>query len=448
PLLPPFYIIFKLFNKKSFHSDVYIFIHGVAGFFLIKVLDTGINFMTQIFLARVMSIEDYGYFVYVVNWITVLVLFCKIGFDTLLLRYVISYSTIKNWGRLKGLLRSGNFIVLVMSLLVSLLTGLIIKSIDYKISITLANTFWIACVILPFTALAQLQKASLQSLKHVVLASLPQRIINPILLILFVIVSCFCVGQPLSSPTVMAYKMAATMVSFFLSLFLLSKHLPEKLKYSICEYENLEWIKVSIPLLFISGMYVVMRQTDILMLGFFLDSKDVGIYSASVRIASLMGFGLVAINSIFAPMISQLYIKKQYTELQNIVTLASRILFGYSLFIAIALILIGKYLLSLFGMVFHSGYTPLNILLIGQFVSSIVGSVGYLMIMTGHQKQASKIVGGCVFINFLLNYTFIPQWGLTGAAIATGFTTALLNIMMYLYVKKKININSMFIRMK
>nr|WP_277879386.1 polysaccharide biosynthesis C-terminal domain-containing protein [Coleofasciculus sp. FACHB-712] len=96
----------------------------------------------------------------------------------------------------------------------------------------------------------------------------------------------------------------------------------------------------------------------------------------------------------------------------------------------------------LFGSSFVEGLPALVILTVGQMVNALSGSVGFLMTMTGHQREAALIIGSSAILNVVLNAALIPYLGINGAALSTALTTALWNIIMLVYVNKQLKINS------
>ena len=122
-------------------------------------------------------------------------------------------------------------------------------------------------------------------------------------------------------------------------------------------------------------------------------------------------------------------------------TMAARGIFAITVTICIGLVVFGKMLLGLFGAEFTTGYVVLLILLAGQVINAMAGSVGYLMTMTGYQNQAAWIIGMSTLVNVGLNAVLIPKLGIVGAAIATATTTVLWNILMLTFVWRKLNIN-------
>ena len=83
----------------------------------------------------------------------------------------------------------------------------------------------------------------------------------------------------------------------------------------------------------------------------------------------------------------------------------------------------------------------LKILVIGQLVSALCGSVGNLITMTGHQNQALKVSISCAIINLCLNFITIHYFGTFGAAMSTAFTVIVRNVWLSILVFKLLEIN-------
>jgi O-antigen/teichoic acid export membrane protein len=140
-------------------------------------------------------------------------------------------------------------------------------------------------------------------------------------------------------------------------------------------------------------------------------------------------------------MISELYWRGSHAELQRLVRLAAFGVLATAIPALVVLVILGSFVLRLFGPNFDAGYAALVTLCCGQLVNALAGSVGLLMSMTGHQKEAAGIVAVAAVLNVVLNLALIPRFGMVGAAVATATTTALWNLAMLAYVWKNLGVN-------
>ena len=75
--------------------------------------------------------------------------------------------------------------------------------------------------------------------------------------------------------------------------------------------------------------------------------------------------------------------------------------------------------MRIFGPDFVSGWPVLVIGAVGQLVNCGVGSVGYLLLMSGNQKRLIRVQFAMTIVSVVTNITLIPTFGLVGAALAS-----------------------------
>jgi len=419
---------------------------GAIGVLIVKVAGAGLLFGLHAMLARLLGVSQYGIYVYAITWINILAILCLLGFPASLVRFIAEYNAKQQWGLLRGILRQSTQTVLGFSILVSTVGVIIIFFLNDQLSSELAISFYIGFALLPVFALSTLREASLRAIKCVVQSELLLQVIRPVLLGLIVLGLFSTLRASLTVTYVMTANIVAVVGVFITGTILLRKSLPESALQAKPAYAQSQWLKVSLPLLLIAGMHIILKRTDIVMLGILRGSQDAGIYSAASQISNLVVFALMAINAILAPMISELYHTGQKQQLQRIITLAAKAIFVFTLTVSVLLAVFGKLVLSLFGLKFIVAFVPLLILLSGQVINSLAGSVGLIMTMTGHQNQVGAIIAVSTAVNIVLNVLLIPLFGLTGAAISTAFTMILWNVAMLVYVQRRLGINSTVIK--
>lgn len=194
---------------------------------------------------------------------------------------------------------------------------------------------------------------------------------------------------------------------------------------------------VSFPM-FLSGMMVtVIAQTDVVMLGILATVQDVGVYSIVMKLATLNSFMLASINAIIATKFSGLHAKGDSDALNVLAVRSSKLIFWSTLPITLGLVLLGVPVLALFGETFVSGYVPLLLLLVGQFVNSAAGSVAYFMNMTGSQAVYNYIMMVGALLNIMLNLMLIPPFGIVGAAAASAISIVFWNAASLVYIYRR-----------
>ncbi len=418
---------------------------GASGSMAVKIVGAAIAFGVQVLLARVLGVENFGIYTFGITCINLLAILGMLGMNSAAIRFVSTYNAESSWGLLKGFLSKSWQITVVTSIFISVVCAAGLILFGGGLEPAQFNTYLIALAVLPLFVLLQVRCACIQGLKKVVAALAPRLVARPVLIVAgIILLYVFTTDQTayISAPAAMSVEIIAVMGSLLLANWLLRLYLPASARSSKVDYDTNEWIRVSVPLLLISGFHLLITNTDIVMLGMLSGTTNSGLYAVAVKISNLVAFGLVAANHIAAPMIAELYSLGKIKQLQRMASLSALIAFLFMAPISIFLVIWGDFVLELFGPGFAVSYYPLVILIVGQLINALAGSVGQLMTMTNHQKEAMYMMAITAFLNILLNIMLIPIYGLMGAAIATTFTTILWNVSMFVYVIKVVKINS------
>ncbi len=414
---------------------------NAGGTFALKVASTALSFLISLLLARLLGTTGYGAYAYAMAWVSLLSILSIIGLDKLLVREIAIYNTRSAWDLMRGLLRWANLAGLLVSLGFALLTGIIIWILRGHLELHITSTLWIGLIMLPLVVLMRLRQAAMRGLQHVVVGQLPEVLIMPVFFIILV-GGVLIFRDTLSAPAAMEAQVVAAGIAFLVAARQLQISLPQFAKEALPTYQGWIWMRSVLPLLFIDSMIIINAQTDIIMLGAMKRAETVGIYAVAKRGAELIMFVLLAVNMALAPTIASLYTAGDIKRLQHVVTKSARVILLGSLPVALGLILFGHWFLLLFGQDFTQGEKALAILGAGQLINAAMGSVGLLLIMTGYERDAAMGVGISAVLNIVLNATLIPKWGLTGAAVATTSSMIVWNILLAIWVYRRLGIHS------
>ncbi|MCZ6772523.1 MAG: flippase [Proteobacteria bacterium] len=397
-------------------------------------------FLVQIPLTRALGAESYGVYVFVLSWVAIASIIAGLGMDTTLVRYLPTYITEKKWGQLKGIVTFGFGGVLTACVLLTIIvygTGLAFDARDLSFFAFVP----VGAALLFVLAISQLVKATLRGLQRVLLTEILESIIRPLLL-LAIFLLFFYGFSAIDAHLVMWANVLATLaVLTFLSLHLW-RRLPAPVKGAQPDFSEWpEWIGLALPMILMAGISLLLNRTDIIMLGIIAGPAEAGIYAIGSRFAELATLGLVAVNTVLAPRISELFHSKQPEQLQNLLKAAAWFNLVFTVCVAVLLTVLGSFLLALFGEGFSGAYIPMLILLGGQMINALAGSVGYLMILTGRQNEAATVMFFVLILNIAGNFLLIPIYGMNGAAIATGISIVFWNVLLFVRVIRSLHLN-------
>jgi O-antigen/teichoic acid export membrane protein len=432
----------RLWGRVKEEGLVATLVREAGGAFVVRVIGAGVAFGAQVLLARWMGARSYGIFTFVWTWITVLVLFGRLGVDKALIRYVPGYRDDQRWEKLRGLLQFGGRLVGAVCVGLSVVGAAVVWWFRGGMPEGQLVTFWVAFLMLPLLGLMQTGKGALQAFKSAIRAYIPDLVVRHVAVVAVGGLLFLSVPGRLSAPQGMAAMLMAVLCCLVLTGWWLAQTAPAETWRADTVWDSKTWMSSMVPMMLIAGMHLLLKRTDLIMLGLLVGPEAAGTYGAAARVSELSYFGLQSANAIMAPLIAELYHSDRHSDLQQIVTWTARGSFGLYLIVAAALVGAGTYVLALFGDAFVAGYGALVLLLGGQFANTAAGSVGFLMMMTGHEKESAQILAVAVTINILLNYGLIPVYGLEGAGIATASTALLWNAWMGWYVWRTVGINA------
>ncbi|UOQ87009.1 flippase [Gracilibacillus salinarum] len=413
-------------------------VRSISGSIILKIIGSFLAFVTSIILARLLGVVEYGEYSYIIALIGLLSIPTNNGFPNMIIRFISAYKTRSEWSQLKGLLKVSNILALIISLSIFLVTLCIVLSLDINFD---EKTIIVGLLLLPLLALNAVRTGILKGLNNVILGQMPENLIIPAVFIIILFLTRFIIGIDLDATTAIIIRVLTVGIAFLVGVLFLRAKIPFQVKNTKEKYNIKTWIHSAIPLLLVGGMMYLNNRFDILMLGVLKNSTDVGIYQVVTKGAELIIFALTALNSVFSPRFSSLYVDNKMLELQKMVTLSARLIFFISLPIALLFIFYGGTILSFFyGNEYAIGGTSLAILAFGQLVNAAFGSVGQLLIMTGYEKFNAFGVAVAAVSNIILNAILIPKWGIIGAATATSISLIVWNVLLAYGVYKKINI--------
>lgn len=185
---------------------------------------------------------------------------------------------------------------------------------------------------------------------------------------------------------------------------------------------------------------LVFIYSDSVMIGYYMNNADVGVYRVIFQFTSLAAFTTSALHAVLWPRVSRW---NQIGEIGLIEESLSRA-FTYSLILALPLFvggaLLGDKLLYYFYGADFVNYTTLIILFIVQIVNIFQYFFTTYLSAMNQVKEVFKITVVAVVANIILNAMLIPLMGISGAAVATLVTMTMNAILAQRILARKITL--------
>jgi len=180
-------------------------------------------------------------------------------------------------------------------------------------------------------------------------------------------------------------------------------------------------ISFSWPLAISGSIIILMRNLDIFMIAYFLDANPVGLYRAIQGLNAIPLFILQSFVFLYLPLATEAFSNDKTEDLGRLYTASTRWISLVTFPIAAIVVFFSD---DVIRVLFSEQYVPaslaLSILVGGVFVRALAGPNGATINAIGKSKveMISGITG--LVANFAFNILLIPQFGIEGAALATG----------------------------
>ncbi len=434
------------------------FIRGSGGGFAIKILSTLTIFLSTWVLARYLGKNEWGAYSYAIAWLSIFLLLARYGFNKSAIRYISIYRSAKDWSQINGFIKYSQQASFKIALGLSLGIGLIVYLMGPYIKAyygddAFYNCLLISLLFLPLVARLEIQEGILDGFKRVVLSQLSMRTLRPALIAIILLVSFYFtdLGQFIRDTGSRVFhaeyaiiiNLIATIAAVFLSFLLIRKSVPEVvISAPPVQTSKKEWFTTSHDMMLTSSFNYILISADSIMLGIMISDEAVGVYRIASQVAVALVIALTAMNGILHPIVADLFSNEKHKELQRIVSIGANAVFAISIIGGVILFLGADLLPAIFGEEYVEPINLLRILIFGQIFNAFAGPAVLLLNMTGHQRDAAKIMAFGAVLNLILNGIFITWIGIEGAAIATIITTLLWNIAAAIVVRMRIGITS------
>ncbi|KOX93170.1 hypothetical protein AMS69_12070 [Haloarcula rubripromontorii] len=174
------------------------------------------------------------------------------------------------------------------------------------------------------------------------------------------------------------------------------------------------------PLAIGSGIFLLLNRVDILMIGYFLPSNEVGYYRAVQPLKKIATFALGSFTFLFLPVATEYYTEGDTAGLDQIFTITTK----WILLITLPPVLLfalfsGDIIQILFGDNYLPAAPVLTILSTGLLFRALSGLDGDMV--KAIDRPQIELFSGALGLssNIILNYVLIPVFEISGAAVAT-----------------------------
>ncbi|SEC48826.1 Membrane protein involved in the export of O-antigen and teichoic acid [Tenacibaculum sp. MAR_2009_124] len=418
-------------------------IKGAGLNFVFYALNLVIVYALAILIAKYFGPEVYGRYSIIKSLLMILIILSTLGTNTLAIKMVSDEIHFSNNVYKTNFVKKSYFLILVATTVISLIIFGFRKELATFVfgDNELGNYFFVFPILFLAITILNYNSNLLKGQKRVLAFSFLSSFLNNFIFLSIIVVVSFSLNYTDENVVIYGF-LSSILLAAIISLI---KVLP--IKYSIrkSEISSKEILNKSIPMMMSASMIYFIFSSDILILGFFETSEKVGVYRIITQIASVNTIFLIVFGVILSPQISTLFSSRKNIELNELISKSSKIIFYITLPISLLTVVFSKEILSFFGVEFQKEYLVLTLLCGFQFLYTISGFVDILLNMTGNEKIFGKITFFTAVLNIILNFIMIPNFGMLGAALSTGISIVLTNIISLFVVRKNLRIRAIHI---
>jgi len=405
--------------------------------FFINLLMNGLGYVSLFFVARYMGPKALGTIAFAFAYVGLFQSFSDLGFGTAHIKRV---SEGKDFGKCNGTYLTIKSVLNVIMMVIVLGTIFIPKIIQNKVLPSREHEVVLFIILFAIFVknFSYVPMITFGARKEIAKHTIPALIEKAVNVGIKVIVAVLGLGVVLLAGA--SFFGALIGLLFYLYLF---RGYP--IKKIDKEYFK-SYATFALPVMFIGFLSSIAQNLDKVMIQFFLNSIEVGYYSAAQRISIILTFITSASVALIFPTISTYYSKGNIEGIRNLSNRAERYL-SMIFFPAVTFIFLfsNPICYLLLGTKFISSGPILVILSLVVLVNGVTQPYAQQIGGTNRIILAAKLSSLVFIINILLNFLFIPReflgikllgMGGIGAALATLISIAMGSILFRFYAYK------------
>ena len=371
-----------------------------------------------IFLSRYFGPRDYGLFIYVYSISSFMILICKMGMDTIMIKDLLTKNySILNQTKLHG---SIFWTLQVYSLIIYIISVLLFWKLEDNYQTKIIFSLFLTNIF--FTSFLSIEYFYNSKFKSKISSSI--KIFS--YLFFFLIKIYFIHQQENLEKIIIIFVLENLFISFFL---VLSFKYEYNLKF-LTFFDKKIFLKIFKTGLILSSsslLTFIQLRIDTVMIRNILSFEDLGKYSVSTKIYESWIFFITIFTLATFPTLA-LYRKQNYKKFLTYFKKLMSVIVLLSLIISLICFNFDNLIIdTLFGEVYSKNNSVLKIIIWSSIFSAMGSFTNRFLILQNIEKNIFErtLIGS--LLNIILNYYLISRYGINGAAISTLITLLYIN---------------------
>lgn len=418
---------------------------NVINIFSVSAISSGVRFLVEVIIARIVSVEAFGLFALITSFISIFQVLLSGGIRPIIQRKLAITIKTNAFEFFEILLKSLSLFFIVI--LAVFFLFIFLDIIPYKsVNISIIETHF------KIIFIGSIATAALYIVSDIfrVLGELRSFIFykEAIFPISFLILICMAWIANLVS---IQHILFALILSLFFSCVVGIIRLKKKISEKTIEkningsriFTNkklfLFWISFEV----LGVLWVIRDKFAILSISEYMTAEDIAVLFVMIRLMMPISMIKSSFNSIISPIIAHLYFIKSFDKLNFEYSQLSKHMF---LFIFPLFVIISSYGPELASIILGEKYKldlmATSLLAWCIAVSAILGPSGVALQMCGRPNIESFFLILSLIIITPLSMYLVPYLGVLGAVLSVFMLITFMDLLRYIYVKKSLNINA------
>ena len=386
---------------------------NLAGF---RFGGAAIGLASQILLARLLPQHDVGIVLMTMSAAALISLVMTVGYPSLAMTCLPRYYAL---GR-KSLAAAYHSAAWHDTLIVSAaaVASIMLLAVFRPFSDGMTTALVFGCLMAPASSLIRLTSSTANSLRRFSLSYVPDFLFRPAILLVY-LAGAWILGHTLPLTSVLWVLVLGTAAVAVVQAFMLGRQGPLPYLFHRSRRRLAPYLRGrAMALVIVAAVAASLADLVTLLGGLFLSSTEVAELGIAVRLAALAGFVTQATQQFVLPDLAKAITRGQRGEVQSLLFRINLIALSAIAAGVAGAIVLGPWVLMIFGAEYANAHWPLVLFMLGQLVRASGGMNQYLLSIDGFQLRTAN---SCIFAVASLGAAatlLTPGYGVMGMAIA------------------------------
>lgn len=405
---------------------------GSAIALALRVLSALISFVVAASITRNLGTDQAGLYFYATSLVVLFVSVCGLGLNNAVLKYVSIFHTQKNNNMLNAVVNKSIMWSTSFSFVFIAIVAIYLMFFPHSLGENKLYFYFFLFTVPCLTIIALISHA-IQAKGNIAMSMIIAGLIQPLS---FLLINLFIKPEEITT-LAESYLISVTIALLVGIIFWLRQG---NFKLTV-NFESKVLLASCSSLLIFQVFQQFNTVIGQIFLGIWGSNTEVALFAVNIKIATLTSFIMFAVNRVVAPKFASLYAENDIEGLRKAISQSKRIMLLATLPLISILLIFPEYVLALFGEEYKTSAPILRVLALIQFFAVWVGSVSYILIMTGEEKAHRNNVIISSILACVVGYIIVPIYPLWGAVVISGLCVTLTCYLSSRVVTRKLGIN-------